>query len=197
MFASGAPLENYGGFRRRRLQGACDICRRKKTRCDSANMPGNICSNCRTFGSECTHLRSALKKKRGEEPIASGSHQNPSLTPLASLGLNSPDFEFAKSQIDNILSISTPYKIPDDAPLVLKTLTEIALYARTLENELSTYKLNSFAGMSDGGSEITRRTPLQVHSLFNDSSSTEDRPDDWDTYMANVDELLRSLNALS
>ncbi|KAF7298749.1 Fungal-trans domain-containing protein [Mycena indigotica] len=48
--------------KRRRLPNACDICRRQKgksvvtaARCDSAEMPGRRCSNCITFGSECTH----------------------------------------------------------------------------------------------------------------------------------------------
>ncbi|KAJ7162699.1 hypothetical protein C8R43DRAFT_1123378 [Mycena crocata] len=36
-------------------QGACDICRRQKVRCDSATMPGNRCSKCIAFDSECTH----------------------------------------------------------------------------------------------------------------------------------------------
>ncbi|KAF5380606.1 hypothetical protein D9615_004588 [Tricholomella constricta] len=41
--------------KRRRLQGACDICKHKKIRCDSATMPDNRCSNCMAFNSECTH----------------------------------------------------------------------------------------------------------------------------------------------
>ncbi|THV02448.1 hypothetical protein K435DRAFT_749568 [Dendrothele bispora CBS 962.96] len=37
------------GWKKRRLQGACDTCS------DSANMPGNRCSNCIAFNLECTH----------------------------------------------------------------------------------------------------------------------------------------------
>ncbi|KAE9403325.1 hypothetical protein BT96DRAFT_990365 [Gymnopus androsaceus JB14] len=84
--------------------------RAKKTRCDSAKMPGNICSNCKSFGSECTHLMSASKKNF--------------------------NFDFAKTHITAILSPSTPYKLPSDPLLVLKTLTEKASYAHALENEL-------------------------------------------------------------
>ncbi|KAK0217367.1 fungal-specific transcription factor domain-containing protein [Armillaria nabsnona] len=51
------------GWKKRRLQGACDACRRKKIKCDSRNMPGNQCSNCRAFNSPCTHDEPA--KKRG------------------------------------------------------------------------------------------------------------------------------------
>ncbi|KAK0488587.1 hypothetical protein IW261DRAFT_358517 [Armillaria novae-zelandiae] len=64
--------------KQRRLQGACDICRSKKIRCDSAKMPGNKCSNCVAFGEECTHL-AVMAKKVGSDthalsnPIYSGS----------------------------------------------------------------------------------------------------------------------------
>lgn len=41
--------------KKRRIPGACDICKRKKIRCDSGEMPGNRCSNCIQYGLECTH----------------------------------------------------------------------------------------------------------------------------------------------
>ncbi|KAF9010744.1 fungal-specific transcription factor domain-containing protein [Cyathus striatus] len=40
---------------KKRIPGACDFCKRKKVRCDSAVMPGNRCSNCIVAGNECTH----------------------------------------------------------------------------------------------------------------------------------------------
>ncbi|KZT23297.1 hypothetical protein NEOLEDRAFT_1180171 [Neolentinus lepideus HHB14362 ss-1] len=70
--------------KKRRVQRACDICRRKKIRCkvnvygtpltggnggrcylgDGAQMPGNRCTNCTTYGLECTYVEAA-KVKRG------------------------------------------------------------------------------------------------------------------------------------
>ncbi|KAF4613756.1 hypothetical protein D9613_007374 [Agrocybe pediades] len=50
-------------LKKRRIQRACDICRRKKVRCDGVQMPGNRCSNCITFNNECTYIEAA--KKRG------------------------------------------------------------------------------------------------------------------------------------
>ncbi|KDR67576.1 hypothetical protein GALMADRAFT_258255 [Galerina marginata CBS 339.88] len=41
--------------KKRRIPGACDICKRKKIRCDSGEMPDNRCSNCVQYGYECTH----------------------------------------------------------------------------------------------------------------------------------------------
>ncbi|KAF8557065.1 hypothetical protein OG21DRAFT_1435731 [Imleria badia] len=49
--------------KKRRVQRACDTCRRKKIRCDGSQMPGNRCSNCITYSFECTYVEAA--KKRG------------------------------------------------------------------------------------------------------------------------------------
>ncbi|KIM40781.1 hypothetical protein M413DRAFT_412939 [Hebeloma cylindrosporum] len=47
--------------KKRRIQRACDICRRKKS--DGVQMPGNNCSNCISCGLGCTYVEAA--KKRG------------------------------------------------------------------------------------------------------------------------------------
>ncbi|KZT53528.1 hypothetical protein CALCODRAFT_50026 [Calocera cornea HHB12733] len=49
--------------KKRRIQRACDICRRKKIRCDGPQMPNNRCSNCLAYHHECTYIEAA--KKRG------------------------------------------------------------------------------------------------------------------------------------
>ncbi|SJL11421.1 uncharacterized protein ARMOST_14824 [Armillaria ostoyae] len=50
-------------WKKTRLQGACDACRQKKVKCDSATMEGKPCSNCRIMSCTCTHNIPA--KKRG------------------------------------------------------------------------------------------------------------------------------------
>ncbi|KAF9507697.1 hypothetical protein BS47DRAFT_1377865 [Hydnum rufescens UP504] len=49
--------------KKRKVQRACDLCRRKKVRCDGPQMPGNRCSNCISLSVECTYVSEA--KKRG------------------------------------------------------------------------------------------------------------------------------------
>ncbi|KAI0289724.1 hypothetical protein BC826DRAFT_591621 [Russula brevipes] len=49
--------------KKRRVQRACDVCRRKKIRCDGSQMPGNKCSNCSAYNFECKYEEAA--KKRG------------------------------------------------------------------------------------------------------------------------------------
>ncbi|KAF8149480.1 fungal-specific transcription factor domain-containing protein [Crassisporium funariophilum] len=46
-------LSSQSHSKKRRIPGACDICKRKKS--DSGQMPDNRCSNCVQFGFECTH----------------------------------------------------------------------------------------------------------------------------------------------
>ncbi|KDN50625.1 hypothetical protein RSAG8_01123, partial [Rhizoctonia solani AG-8 WAC10335] len=49
--------------KKRRVQRACDVCRRKKVRCDGATRAGSRCSNCIAFNFDCTYIEAA--KKRG------------------------------------------------------------------------------------------------------------------------------------
>ncbi|KAK0466862.1 fungal-specific transcription factor domain-containing protein [Desarmillaria tabescens] len=41
---------------KRRVQRACDLCRRKKTRCDGNRLPGKQCSNCTAANLICAYL---------------------------------------------------------------------------------------------------------------------------------------------
>ncbi|KAI0312023.1 fungal-specific transcription factor domain-containing protein [Amylostereum chailletii] len=50
-------------LKKKTIPRACDVCRRKKARCDASQMPGNRCSNCITYNVDCTFVEAA--KKRG------------------------------------------------------------------------------------------------------------------------------------
>ncbi|KAI0326579.1 hypothetical protein GY45DRAFT_1363816 [Cubamyces sp. BRFM 1775] len=41
--------------KRPKLQRACDLCRKKKIRCDGSEMPNNRCSKCITYDVDCTY----------------------------------------------------------------------------------------------------------------------------------------------
>ncbi|KAI0630271.1 fungal-specific transcription factor domain-containing protein [Trametes polyzona] len=51
------------GSKKRKVERACDFCRRRKARCDGPRMPDNICSNCITNAKACTYLEGS--KPRG------------------------------------------------------------------------------------------------------------------------------------
>ncbi|KAF9064495.1 fungal-specific transcription factor domain-containing protein [Rhodocollybia butyracea] len=46
--------------KKRRIQRACDVCRRKKS--DGVQMPGNRCSNCLAYKLDCTYVETARKR---------------------------------------------------------------------------------------------------------------------------------------
>ncbi|KAJ7037835.1 fungal-specific transcription factor domain-containing protein [Mycena alexandri] len=55
--ANGAHTESARRHsKQRRPDRSCDICRKKKTRCDGVNMPNRCCSTCVAFGTSCTYV---------------------------------------------------------------------------------------------------------------------------------------------
>ncbi|KAF7377505.1 Zn(2)-C6 fungal-type domain-containing protein [Mycena sanguinolenta] len=51
-----------GPQKKKRLQRSCDLCRKRKIRCDSATMPQNRCSSCISFNTACLHTHQAMKR---------------------------------------------------------------------------------------------------------------------------------------
>ncbi|KAF9568044.1 hypothetical protein CPC08DRAFT_702861 [Agrocybe pediades] len=60
-------------IKKRRLHGSCDTCRKKKIKCDSANMPNNHCTNCISFNIPCEHTVPRQKKKRAVQATPQNS----------------------------------------------------------------------------------------------------------------------------
>ncbi|RDX40755.1 hypothetical protein OH76DRAFT_1412738 [Lentinus brumalis] len=52
---SSADEDNLPSAKKRKLQRACDYCRRKKSKCDGPEMPDHRCSNCQARRIECTY----------------------------------------------------------------------------------------------------------------------------------------------
>ncbi|KAE9383336.1 hypothetical protein BT96DRAFT_75997 [Gymnopus androsaceus JB14] len=52
---SNGPSISVNNARKRRAVKACDVCHRRKVRCEESSNP-DICSNCLGLGIECTHL---------------------------------------------------------------------------------------------------------------------------------------------
>ncbi|KAF7309737.1 Zn(2)-C6 fungal-type domain-containing protein [Mycena indigotica] len=50
------------GNKKRRIARACDVCRRRKSRCDGSQMDGGRCSTCLDANLECTYLEAAVKR---------------------------------------------------------------------------------------------------------------------------------------
>ncbi|KAF5386046.1 hypothetical protein D9615_002218 [Tricholomella constricta] len=50
-------------YKKRKIDRACDACRRRKTKCDGPKLPDNICTNCLQANKPCTYLEAS--KPRG------------------------------------------------------------------------------------------------------------------------------------
>ncbi|KAJ7083927.1 fungal-specific transcription factor domain-containing protein [Mycena crocata] len=144
------PDEDLGGSvpkgKRRRLQGSCDECRKKKVKCDSAEMPGNLCTNCICFKLHCTHDRA---KARGAKN-----------TPVSF----SERLKTAQEHVENILSTSTIYIPSDDPHTSHQLLVEVALYARSLEEKLSALELLASSTVSTPTIDVTPSSEISEAS---------------------------------
>ncbi|KAF7298537.1 hypothetical protein MIND_00800400 [Mycena indigotica] len=110
---AGSAGDENGANKRRRLQGSCDACRRRKIRCDSAEMPNNRCTNCITAGIACMHTRA-----KGNEG-----------------GLSADRLKSAQSYVAG--AVSSEYSRPTDLTTSNHMLVEVCHYARYLEEKLA------------------------------------------------------------
>ncbi|THU83748.1 hypothetical protein K435DRAFT_423220 [Dendrothele bispora CBS 962.96] len=149
--------------KKRRLQNACDACRRRKVRCDGSTMPGGVCSACQAMRVPCTHLRQ--NKKRGKK---------------ISVPANTEEIKF---MVTFILS-ETPeetFPIPQDHEAIREVLVDLAKYIRYLEKELARSRrphpkvINSFMVDPNTGSG-TGNSPENEESSGDElgQSDTED-----------------------
>ncbi|KAG2146394.1 fungal-specific transcription factor domain-containing protein [Suillus bovinus] len=54
---------DQSAYKKRKIERACDACRRRKTKCDGPRMPGNICTNCIQNRKTCSYVEAS--KPRG------------------------------------------------------------------------------------------------------------------------------------
>ncbi|KAJ6541604.1 fungal-specific transcription factor domain-containing protein [Mycena capillaripes] len=114
-----AGARTIQNVKRRRMQNSCDVCKRRRIRCDSAEMPGNRCTNCLASHIECTHAWLSLK---GVEMSGSPSRQS---------------VKTGQEHVATILSTSTIYVPPHDSNAAHRILLVVAQYARSLEEKLA------------------------------------------------------------
>ncbi|KAJ7661669.1 fungal-specific transcription factor domain-containing protein [Mycena rosella] len=134
----GEHMEPVKPPKKRRLRGACDICRRQKIRCDSAKMPGSRCSNCVAFNSECTHNLSQHKEKGPRRKRTINAQPQP--VGVETRDVSTRVLETAKNVVDGLLRQTSTFQAPEDREALLQLLVEVAHYARSLEQELDTHR---------------------------------------------------------
>ncbi|KAJ6479227.1 fungal-specific transcription factor domain-containing protein [Mycena vitilis] len=136
--------------KKRRLQGSCDRCKKKKVKCDSAEMPGNRCTNCLNSHNDCTHAPRL------------GENYSP---PAQSL-------RTAQELVANILSTTTVYVPSQDPNVCHQILVEVAQYARRLEEKLAALQPQTpvpIVSLSERNSPIS--SPLLIGDLSSPGTS--------------------------
>ncbi|KAJ3883882.1 fungal-specific transcription factor domain-containing protein [Lentinula edodes] len=152
---SDADSNDISGGSRKRQPNACNYCRRRKVRCDSATRGGEACSNCISMKIDCLHT--VPRKKRG--PPAGRSAQ-----------LKSDNI---KALTESILS-SVPYNLPENKTELQQILRELASYIRILEKQLAMVQMSS-SDLGNGSPE-----PIPVHAGEPSTSGFQDDHDDTD-----------------
>ncbi|KAK1217366.1 Gypsy retrotransposon integrase-like protein 1 [Marasmius sp. AFHP31] len=100
-------------YKKQRLPNSCD-----ELKCNSASMPGNVCTNCITAKTECMHVSALARKKRGP----------PKGTPRGRKTI--------QSLVKCILSTTKAYTIPDDPTMLRQILVDLASRIVELEEKL-------------------------------------------------------------
>ncbi|KIY72443.1 hypothetical protein CYLTODRAFT_486286 [Cylindrobasidium torrendii FP15055 ss-10] len=152
--------------KKRRLRGACDTCKSRKTRCDSATMPNKICSNCIAYKEPCTHNNTSQRPEPQHRSsfkwVASSLERNgPSTSSFINYSGNpaatsqpsktsSPRKEYASGlpglQVHNNLDpqisviLSSPSTIPNDVDALQRLVSEMAQKIQSLSAELAACK---------------------------------------------------------
>lgn len=50
------PFSPESIYKKRKIERACDACRRRKTKCDGPRMPDNVCTNCIQNRKTCSYV---------------------------------------------------------------------------------------------------------------------------------------------
>ncbi|KAJ3787051.1 fungal-specific transcription factor domain-containing protein [Lentinula aff. detonsa] len=105
---------------RKRLLNACDECRKRKVRCDSATITGDICSECVKWKTKCTH--NVPNKRRGPK-VGSSRRSSAHKSNLR---------QIVSSIVDSVDS----YTLPEDLGFVRSLVIDLALQVQSLETRL-------------------------------------------------------------
>ncbi|KAJ3986030.1 fungal-specific transcription factor domain-containing protein [Lentinula detonsa] len=161
-----------------RSQIACDGCRRRKVKCDSAERgTGKSCSKCEASDIECkfTYTR---KKRR------------PNLAPKS----RKYGADAVQVLVGNIVTSLDDYSIPQDPESVREMLISLAKYARSLELRINhsaqsgSSKNTESLALSGDSISPESSNKISPHSAVSDISDKEDSEDE---------QLLENLETLS
>ncbi|KAJ7187395.1 fungal-specific transcription factor domain-containing protein, partial [Mycena filopes] len=175
--------------KRRRIHRACDLCRRRKIRCDAGDMGGGKCTTCVDASAECTYLETAVKRvspksqlEALQEKVAhskavirqlrvelaastrsntSTSESDISITPEATNGLSGDEATTRAATLTFLRTRLRAFFLPPPAPHGDDLLhTELARELKRLS--LMTPLTTTFYGKGSGATLITAALDLKA-----------------------------------
>ncbi|KAJ7595716.1 fungal-specific transcription factor domain-containing protein [Mycena floridula] len=159
---SAATAPDGPSTKKRRLRGACDSCKLKKS--DSAKMPGGVCSSCLEFDIDCKkEINSKTKPVPSAAPAGLADH-----SPVAETALEFFQRHRAiRSTVAAILSPTKPYEVPKEFSVIRLTMVELAVYIDDLEKALES-ACSSSSSPSPTVSVTPNDTLFDDHALLDD-----------------------------
>ncbi|KJA20733.1 hypothetical protein HYPSUDRAFT_42809 [Hypholoma sublateritium FD-334 SS-4] len=145
--------------KKRRLHGACDACRKKKVKCDSAKMAGNICTNCQLLNIECTHNTPRQPKKSETQAIyiLALEHKIEKMLQLLREAYPDQDIDFLVDTLSNNTSENStpdPPSLPSSSPARVTGLRYPALHTVTADLQSATAHSTESADESSDGDDL-------------------------------------------
>ncbi|KAF8210525.1 fungal-specific transcription factor domain-containing protein [Mycena galopus ATCC 62051] len=165
--------------KRRRLQRSCDICRKRKIRCDSANMPNGRCTSCISFNAVCLHTEPVRKRGPKNKHVEELQQQ---LTVLeAKLRTVQPDSVTASAALPSTSVIKYPPPVdasPSPPSLPEEDISHDELAERFRQFELGSLK-HRFFGSSSGFMLMKNAIAIKEEYLGRPIVSNSRRPEFW------------------
>ncbi|KAJ7763333.1 fungal-specific transcription factor domain-containing protein [Mycena metata] len=142
MSANEAELEADSRGKRRRIQRACDFCRRRKIRCDGSEVPGGKCPTCLDANIECVYREATVKRAPKKNYVDSLEGQLDQSMVL----INQVRSELAAAHFNGTSSVPTPtLRIDAATALTPQTPIDNALDHRTAAMVILRARLLAFA----------------------------------------------------
>ncbi|TFK99785.1 fungal-specific transcription factor domain-containing protein [Pterulicium gracile] len=203
------------GSKKRRLQGACDACRKRKIKCDRA-LKGKECTNCLSFNILCTQALGRGRRSRGrntidnreynrleaiiksqeKKPPSHSHHTSSRSTPEAQASF----YAELEPLVASVLKDEDAFFTNTDAPTLRRTIVKFARYFHE-QQESGCLDLDATEQPTSSSSRtkvVATRTRMQNGWHVGVSSLLEERPqdeeEDEDTGVENVLSHLESLN---
>ncbi|KAK0486088.1 fungal-specific transcription factor domain-containing protein [Armillaria novae-zelandiae] len=182
---NGRPKLRLPAHKKRKIDRACDACRRRKTKCDGPKMPDNVCTNCIQSHKACTYVE--MSKPRGPPKAylwpESDFSEELGLPVIRDSWKNEESANSADNATPHLKASSTPLNPPPSSSYK-KPSAASALFSPSVPLGFSTHLM-----LSDLRPQKRPRVPVRKHSSGTHGSHSKSEANVSDP-SSDVDELV-------